>query len=416
MNEHLPTVALADTRWAGHHPTYFTEMSASLLRCGARVIAMCPEPGEVRENLARLGFSHLDGRLAAEKLNCRNHSFLGGSRDHDPLTSILRWRETGRLLRRIETRTGWRADLVFFPYLDNYIRLAPFPSLPGLLLRRPWSGLYLRNHHLAQPSGPLHLAAKGDLLLRSPLCRAVCVLDERFNDRLSAISGHPVVDFPDITDESPPLEAPPLAREIVAKAAGRKIIGLISMEKRKGLLTLLKAALAAHAKGEPWYFVATGPWPKFTFTSEEIAFCEDVNRRVESGAIDNLHFDTSGDRIPDGAIYNSLFTTFHLVWAAYEGFEGSSNALTKAAAFRIPVLATAGQCIGARVQKHHMGRTFPEGDIDACLAAIRAALSENTPEPDFQGYHARHSRDRLDEIFRSLLHSQGNQGAPTPRR
>ncbi len=414
MNEHIPTVALADTRWVGHHPTYFTGMSASLLRCGARVIALCPEPGEVRENLARLGFSGLDERLAAEPLTCRNHSFLGASRDHDPLTTILRWHKTGRLLRRIERRTGWRADLVFFPYLDNYLRLAPFPSLPGILLRRPWSGLYLRNHHLARSNGPLRLAAKGDRLLRSSLCRAVCVLDERFNDRLSAISGHPVVDFPDMTDETPPPETIPLAREIATKAAGRKIIGLISMEKRKGLLTLLKAALAAHAKGEPWYFVAAGPWPKFTFAPEEIAFCEDVIRLVGSGEIDNLHFDTSGARFSDGAIYNSLFTTFDLIWAAYEGFEGSSNALTKAAAFRIPVLATAGQCIGSRVQKHRMGRTFPEGDVDACLAAIRAALSENAPEPDFQGYHALHSRDRLDEIFRDLLQIQGAPAANPP--
>ncbi len=41
------TVALADTKWFGHHPTYFREFAASLRRLGVFVIALCPQPAEL---------------------------------------------------------------------------------------------------------------------------------------------------------------------------------------------------------------------------------------------------------------------------------------------------------------------------------------------------------------------------------
>jgi glycosyltransferase involved in cell wall biosynthesis len=398
------TVALVDTRWGGHHPTYLREFTASLLRIGARVILLCQKPEEIISPLP----AETSARVHGHHFIHRNHGVIDRRRDHDPASTLLRWRATGAALREAEAASGWRADLVFFCYLDSYLRFAPFPQIPGILLGRPWSGLYFRNAHLgaanARSINLLRRAAKGDGLLASPDCRAVCVLDERFNETLAALCGRPVISFPDMTDEAAPDAENPLARRILGRAAGRRIIGMISMEKRKGLITLLRCAIRAHERGEPWFFVATGPFLRGTFTPEELAFCDGVSRRIETGGLDNLYFDTCGGRIQDGVPYNSLFTGFDLVWAAYEGFEGSSNALTKAAAFRKPVLATAGECIGARVERHQLGRTFPEGDVAAALEAIHATLAAPAPEDGFSTYHQLHSRDRLDEVFRGLLH------------
>lgn len=399
----LMTVALVDTRWGGHHPTYLREFTASLLRIGARVILLCQNPEEIISAQP----VETTARVHGQRFIHRNCGVIDRRRDHDPASTLLRWRATGTALRDAESASGWRADLVFFCYLDSYLRFAPFPQLPAILLGRPWCGLYFRNAHLAAFNGRsnkfLHRAAKGDGLLASPDCRAVCVLDERFNQTLATICGHPVISFPDMTDEAAPDPACPLVCEIHAKAAGRKIIGMISMEKRKGLITLLRCAIRAHEREEPWFFVATGPFLRETFTPEELVFCDEVTRRIKSGGINNIHFDTRGERIQDGVPYNSLFTCFDLIWAAYEGFEGSSNALTKAAAFRKPVLATAGECIGGRVERHQLGRTFPEGDVAAALAAIHTALAAPNPESGFATYHQLHSRERLDEVFRSLL-------------
>lgn len=406
-----PTVALVDTRWQGHHPTYLREFSASLLRIGAKVLLLCQKPEEILESLE----SAPSDRIAGFPFIHRNRGVITPSRDNDPLSTPLRWRASAEALHRAEAATGWEADLVFFCYLDSYLRFAPFPLLPGMILGRPWSGLYFRNGHLECASDPIRRAAKGDRLLRSSDCRAVCVLDERFNTELEKISGHPVIAFPDMTDETLPDQPTEAARRIREKAGDRKIVGLISMEKRKGLLTLMKAAKRAAELREPWYFVATGPFPRENFSSEELSFLEGVEKGIRSGEIDNIHFDTSGDRIQDGAPYNSIFSSFDLVWAAYEDFEGSSNALTKAAAFRKLLVATAGQCVGARVEHFQLGRTFPQGDAEAAVEAIRGALSFTSPDgsilqPRFENYHRGHSKQRLDEVFRHLTEPSQQAG------
>lgn len=417
----IPTVALVDTRWGGHHLTYLREFTASLLRLGARVHLICFDPAQIVSSLP----PEL-AEAAAERVICqvfvhRNQGVIQRNRDHDPLSTLARWRATGRAVRRIEASSGHLTDLVFFPYLDSYLRFAPFPSLPGWMLGRPWSGLYLRNGHLDSEyhsNAPWWMrAAKGDSLMKAPDCRAIYVLDERFNEELSEVVGHPVLAFPDMTDETPPDGPSDLAKEIQQRAKGRKIIGLISMEKRKGLITLLKVAKAAQARNEPWFFVATGPFVRETFSAEDLAFCEEMARQVADGRMDNLHLDLSGTRFQDGKPYNALFTVFDVVWAAYEKFEGSSNALTKAAAFRIPLLATKGQCIGGRVERYQLGRTIPEGNDSAAHEAIRgilAGLAEDGQPlvPAYETYHRLHSRAQLDEIFQSLLDGAGKHVHP----
>jgi len=409
MTSATKTVVLADSRWAGHHQTYLFELSAGLLRCGARIILLCPYPEIIRERLTAAGYDASTERLGGVEFQSSNHSFLSKSRDHDPSTTLLRWRKTGHLIRKFESSNDWKADLVFFPYLDSYLRFMPVSLIPDILLGLPWSGLYFRNHHLATSRSPLTLAAKGDYLLRSSSCLSVCVLDERFNERIEQISRKRVIDFPDMTDETPPVEIVPEAARIRERAAGRKIVGLISMERRKGLITLLRAAVAAYESREPWYFVATGPLLRETFTNEELAYLDEIKTRIQRGELDNLYFNTDGKRIPDGAVYNSVFTSFDIVWAAYEDFEGSSNALTKASIFSIPVVATSGQCIGKRVEQFRMGATFPERDVARCIEAIRriAKTHPDDHKPDYAGYYARHSRTRLDSILGELIGSAG---------
>jgi hypothetical protein len=414
----IPTVALVDTRWGGHHLTYLREFTASLLRLGARVHLICFDPAQIVSSLPPELAAAAAERVVCQVFVHRNQGVIRKKRDHDPLSTLARWRATGRAVRRIETRSGHLTDLVFFPYLDSYLRFAPFPSLPKWMLGRPWSGLYLRNGHLDtehSPSPPWWMrAAKGDALMKAPDCRAVYVLDERFNEELSKAVGHPVFGFPDMTDETPPDGPSDLAREIQQRAQGRKIIGLISIEKRKGLLTLLKTAQLAKDSGKPWFFVATGPFARETFTADDLSFCEEMARQAADGRMDNLYLDLSGARFQDGEPYNALFTSFDIIWAAYEDFEGSSNALTKAAAFRIPLVATQGQCIGGRVERYQLGRTIPQGSSVAALEAISGINAGQGADgqamvPAYEKYHHLHSRTRLDEIFHSLLEWKDEQ-------
>ncbi len=402
------TIAIADPRWFGHHPTYFKEFTASLLRLGHRVIALCRQPEEL-EPAARATCDELEIDFATTiciaPLDDPGRAYMFPKRlDHDPLSTLVRWRCLRRALDNAESKSGWHADLVFFPWLDSYLRFQPSKSLPSLILGRPWAGLYFRNHHFETHGSKLISFAKGDRGLKSAHCRAVGVLDDRFSEHMRERSGQTIIPFPDITDETDPTELSPFAQQLIRQANGRKIIGMISLEQRKGFITMLRIAEAVAGR-EDWYFVAAGTYCPDTCSPEERSFVERIDRLANrEGKLDNVHLQLPGERIADGAEYNSLIKSFDLIYAAYEGFRGSSNALTKAAVFEKPVLATRGECVGDRVEHFGLGLTIDEGDATAGESAIRQILAgTEIPQPRFDDYRSLHNRDQLDRVFAEIV-------------
>ena len=408
----VPTVALIDPLWYGHHPMYFSQFTASFLKAGARVIGLCPEPAaandEAIQAAALRGISDAKERVSMHLLEPGRRSWFGHRFEGDPWCTYQRWNAAAEALEHTEAVTGWKADLVYFPYLDNYLRFLPGSEIPANTIGRAWSGLYLRNHHHAdKPSllRSLRLLAKGDALIRSPLCRGIGVLDERFNESLETYTGKPMASFPDATSTALPAQPTQLARQVIDAARGRKIIGLIGLERRKGVLTFLRVALQAMREERPWYFVCGGIYGESLFTRDERAFIAGVTEKLNGL---NLHFDPAAPRIPTDSDFNSLFTTFDVAWTAYEGFHGSSGALTKAAEFGIPSLATAGECIGDRVERHRIGLTIPEGDPAKAVEAIGHLLDghdwQSLPlDPDYEGYRRLHGLERLDDLLEDLL-------------
>jgi glycosyltransferase involved in cell wall biosynthesis len=408
------TVALVDPLWIGHHPMYFSQFTAAFLRLGARVIGLCPDPADALQAARKAALTatpDFDRRVSMHLLPAGRQSWFGGRFEGDPLLTFHRWKRAADALHQAELAAGRQADLVFFPYLDSYLRFLPFPAVPGLALGRPWSGLYLRNHHHGEPPSPLaslRRLAKGDALLRSALCRGIGVLDERFTGPLERYTGQEVLAFPDVTDPTLPARPAPLAAEIRRKAKGRKIIGLIGLERRKGMLNLLRVADRARELRLPWYFVCAGRYEHDEYDAAERALIDRIASRVADGGIDNLHFDPAAGRIPDEADFNSVFASFDLAWIAYEGFEGSSGTLGKAAAFEIPCVATKGECIGGRVERYRSGLTIPEGDSDRAFEAIRRLLDgldwDGRPlAGDFARFRADHDQSKLDAVLRHLL-------------
>ena len=404
------TVALVNPLWVGHHPMYFSQFTASFLRCGARVIGLCPEPEAAMADLLKAvggeTAKSLAGRVHFHPLPAGKRSFFKGRYEGDPARTFARWRTAADSLADAEAASGLHADLVYFPYLDSYLRFLPFPAIPRFLLNRPWSGLYLRNHHHGEfPSlkKSLRLLAKGDALIRSDLCLGIGVLDERFIPAMEKSDCVRVTPYPDVTQTDLPTETYPLALEVQRKAAGRTILGMIGLERRKGFLTILRTAKLARDAGLPYYFVCAGKIHPAEFTDAEQAEIQQL-----SEGIHNVHFDPAADRIPSEADYNSLFKTFQIAWAAYERFQGSSGTLGKAAAFEIPCLATAGECVGDRVETYRLGLTIPEGNSEQALAILPCLAAGkdrqgNPLSPKFAEYRDHHSQERLDRILGKLL-------------
>lgn len=417
MNAQGKTVALVDPLWIGHHPMYFSQFSGSFLRAGARVIGLCPEPEAAFENLRQtLGpdeIANLGSKVYFHHLPAGKRSFFNGRFEGDPIRTFGRWKRAADTLADAEATCGMRADLVYFPYLDSFLRFLPFASVPKLVLNRPWSGLYLRNHHHGESPSPaksLRRFAKGDAILRSKLCRGVGVLDERFIPAMERFTGKRVLPFPDVTQAGLPAEPYSVASAIQRKAAGRKIIGMIGLEKRKGFLTLVRTARLARKQRLPCYFACGGVILFSQYTSAEQEELHELLEGIASGEIDNIYFDPGMGRIPSEEDYNSLFASFDIAWAAYEGFEGSSGTLSKAAVFEIPCLATAGECVGDRVEKYRLGLTIPEGSPEHALEAIkRLAEGINAQDkplhPRFVEFRELHSLARLDRILEDLVES-----------
>ncbi|MEP4078302.1 hypothetical protein [Haloferula sp.] len=413
-SENIKTVALISPLWMGHHPVFFGHFTGAFLRAGARVIGLAPNPESAMQEIAA-AVGDMPGwreRVSVHKLPTGGRSWFGGRFEGDPYHTFQRWHLAGSALDKAEARSGWTADLVYFPYIDSYLRFLPLSSIPEITIGRPWSGLYLRNHHhrsdQTSECSPLHMLAKGDTLLKSRLCLEVGVLDERFVNGMEDFLGKPVIAYPDVTQTFLPEKEPDLTRIIREKAAGRKVIGLIGLETRKGTLNMLRVALRAHEEKLPWYFAFAGVFDRNAYSPSDLALIESVLKRIASGELDNIHFDPEAGRIPTEADFNSLFSSFDIVWAAFEGFQGSSGTLSKAAAFHIPSVATAGECIGHRLENFRTGLTIPEGNTDKAFDAIHKLLAgtnwQGAPlDPDFQSFNEAHSIERFDAILSNLV-------------
>jgi len=401
-------VAIVDPIWVGHHPMYFAQFAASFLRHGMDVIAACPDPDDARRELVSLvGEETVSVRVIFKKLDAAKRSFFGGRYEGDPLRTAMRWKHAADVISGAEKEAGGAVDLVYFPYLDAYLRFLPLAIAPEILLGRRWSGLYLRNHHHGNsPSWQQRLVmlGKGDALLRSGSCAGVGVLDERFIPQMEKHSGKRVRLFPDFTNTTLPENPTALAMEVRRKAEGRKIIGIIGLERRKGILTLLRTANLAEDRGLSFYFVCGGRIFQEEFTPDEWAWI----RTFAGNGHSNVHLDLSAERLPSEEDFNSLFSTFDIAWAAYENFQGSSNTLGKAAAFEIPCLASEGGCVGERIKVYGNGLTIPQGDEESALSAI-SRMADQPPAGRYEDFRKDHSIERLDDLLGELLDGLSDQ-------
>jgi glycosyltransferase involved in cell wall biosynthesis len=396
----LKTIALVDTLWGGHHPTYLKFFAKTLLELGHEVISLCPEPEEMNLWIA----SH------CPELQPRFHSF----ELHEPATrpipirrlqakamAVARWQRVAQSIQEISSKLGKAPDITFFAWLDTYLGL--IPAITDTIFPYPWSGLYFQPGYLRIPP-KLQWMRHGILnplsVLKSSHCPVVAVLDEGIADKLQQKLNKPVVTFPDITDESAPDINFEIAQKIRAKAAGRKIIGLLgSLDKRKGTLTLLEVSQQV---SDRWFFVFAGRLPEPAFTAAELAKIEEI---VKANP-DNCFF--YWNSIPDGSGFNAVVQVCDVLYAAYENFPYSSNILTKAAIFEKPVIASKNYCMGERVEKFNLGYGIEGGSVSQCVSILERLHEELSTgnlsiQPDFEGYRRLHSIEQLRAAFQKIL-------------
>ena len=400
----MKTIALFDSYRGGHHLTYLRIFSQTLLNLGYQVMAFYPDYKDIREWVIR--------HCPAEYQNF--HSFKIRNEDPpkypiigrlpQPLATLERWQYAAQIIQQSSAQIQALPDLVFFNWIDSYFSYYLTHHLVDRVFPYNWSGLYfqpgdLRYEQHVIPLLGIPLSHYG--VVNSRHCRGLAILDETLTHNLQAKVKNPVIAFPDITDESSPDFGYSLVRDIQEKAQGRKIVGLIgSLNKRKGLLTLLESA--EKVKDENLFFVFAGNYSQYGMSEEEK---QKVQYWLDS-APENCFFHFQ--YIPDEPQFNALIVSCNILFAAYENFPYSSNILTKAAVFKKPVIVSEGFCMGKRVEKYKLGITIPEGNVAKCIEALRYLESEldansSQFQPDFENYHKVHSLESLKTALKVLL-------------
>jgi glycosyltransferase involved in cell wall biosynthesis len=398
----VKTIALFDPFWSGHHPMYLKLFSEVVLSLGVEVMIFCANPKAMQE---------LMSGSSARYGNMIQYFEIPAPRESSFPIHILRpalygfklWRSAEQAIRGAVSMARRSPDLVFFAWLDSYITHFQSRHIMDRLFPFNWSGLFFHPYHLRLRlkfsrlrHGPLDLNES----LKSHRCKAVGVLDEGIAMKLQEeLVDKPVVIFPDVTDKSVPDRSFPVAKDIASKAKGRKIITLIgSLDRRKGFLTL--AEVAQRTASRDWFFVFAGKLAEKKFTPQELASL----RKLTEAPPQNCFFYL--ETIPGESQYNALVEMSDILYAAYDNFLHSSNALTKAAVFERPVIVSKGYCMEERTKQYNLGTSIEYGDVMQCIEAIGLLLDgspKNGAARNFAGYRLAHSRERLTSAFKSII-------------
>ena len=385
----MSVIALIEPHWWGHHPTYTKTVATILLEQGHDLLCACGEPDDLESHLRAHGRHDWLRRTSVSRLNFHEvHHNWRRYMLHAPTQRHGRWwSQAAHAISRMEHQTGKRVDIAFFVTLDPFILTPLSGECVDRLFPYPWTGLVLFPKWLhgspGRPPKPLDATC----------FRGMFLLDETLTETATLLTGKPAWSLPDFTDTAAPLSEGTASRlqEIVRFRGDRPLIGLVgTTDRRKGIFDLLEIARLPGAAD--LRFLVCGD-VSTSAQHREIALFE---KHLRQARLPNfLHI---RGRIRDEAVFNAILGELSLLWIAYTDFPFSSNLLTKAAYFRIPVAANVGGLIAKRVSEYAMGVVLPAQNPARSLAIIRRFLAGEIPwQPRFEEYSRTHSIERLRE-------------------
>ncbi len=398
----MKKIFLLDHISDGHHSTYIKFLAKSLIQLDCQVVIFFPDTEEInawisennwrQENIQCLKFILPEsGRFPVAKLRVM-------------LDTITNWRTTRKHIEKAILSLSIQPDLIFFAWLDTYIRGNLVYPIIDKIFPYPWTGLYFQPSHLRYPPnhswlrfGPLNPSH----ILKSTNCKGVAILDEGIIHLLQASIGNvPILTFPDFTDTSVPNNKFEVIDEIKKRANNRCIVASIGiLQKRKGFLTLVE--IAKNNLSDNCFFVFAGELDKNNLGQEEMNdFLDFVNTKPE-----NCFFYLK--RIPDESHFNAIISVADILYVVYD-YAYSSNILTKAAFFKKHVVSSNKFCIGERVKQYSLGLTASPNVTAESAFAINE-LSQQIQNglvnfsPKFQQYQQMHSVEKLCSQMQRLI-------------
>lgn len=372
-------IAVIDCSVSGHRETYYKAYTRTWAKLGNEVLLIAPQEsdtGDVATFSKIMTRSLLPlpvGKPIKKKLVVLKNA-------------LIRLQNLAVIRQQLKE---FHPDLVYFPCLDDILpTLAPL-FIFDWLLPYSWSGL------LVQSALPSYKPWMPDVrpFLRSRHCLGIGVLNEYSIDALKPFQPS-IQRLPDFADLSDPSNEYIINKALEEDVRGRKVIALLgSIATRKGISLLL--SVIPFLPEEEYFFLIAGK--SSLGRTQNIQLYEFEETRT------NCLFDI--ERIPDESSFNGLVAASDVIFAVYRNFTGSSNLLTKAAAFGKPVIVSQGGCMGKRVAEYGMGAVIPENDADACRQAIIDLCRQGAPNPQsFAKYAAEHSLSKLKDGLAAIQH------------
>jgi hypothetical protein len=181
----LKTIALVDTLWFGHHPTYLKIFTKTLLELGCRVVTFCPEPTEISQWIALNCPKQTELFHAFELQEPELNQFTIGTTPKT-LTALQYWLHTAGAIQKASLKIGSSPDLVFFAWLDSYLSSYLIPYILDKVFPYDWSGLYFRPYQNLKQQGSsiVRSFVSPYAALQSSHCKAIAILNEDIAETL----------------------------------------------------------------------------------------------------------------------------------------------------------------------------------------------------------------------------------------
>ncbi len=390
------TIVLFDHIDGGHHFAFAKLFAKYLLKLEYRVVLILSEGAEkVKFQLQSEGTDVKD-LIVLE--NCPPMKGISGGILKTNLHLVKFWFNTNKLLKRAEAKIGITIDTVFFCWLDsslhNYI---PFQLIDAVFHFR-WSGLFFHPWYLLDNDIDTRVTLSSvDHMLLSKNCTSVALHDEFLVDKLQNRIQKKVVCFPEIADSTPPEEANGLATQLKISANGRFTMGLIGLNKRKGLINYID--LIESVSPSDYFFLLAGEISFNDFSESEVEKINKFLRNLPPHVLYHNKF------IEEGAKINAVINALDALFLIYDNFKSSSNFNTKAALFKKPVLATDKYWIGANTEKYRLGITVPEGDTAKAVQGLNQLknAARNDHNFGYEEYLSVHNEQMLEIAFQEAL-------------
>lgn len=396
------TVALVETYWMGHHPSWYQNFVKVLVEQGYRVVGFCPAPEEMKHWASTNLSGHRRERCEFFYRGVYQCSPWIPSRLRPRISSVIQYLGLARALKKWERSRCQKIDLVFFAciydfFFEHFNKIARFFSFSV-------SGLYLHCRSIRMPGSPIPQTGALPCLEkfwgRKPF-ESLAILDEGAMEEVEKIGGgRPVVWIPDLTASDLPKRAEGgIASKLSRYSKGQPIILLAGhIQPTKG--AMMFCDLADRLRNEALCFGMIGEVAWEMFPRED-------QKKLKSFAEQHYNLFTHLTVVADQEI-NDCISRSQVIFAAYRSFPNSSNILSKAVQFRKPIIVSDGYLMAERVRKFRLGIVIPEGDRDAaCEAVLKLAKDPGgwcrEMNPDWDGYRAEHSIERLSKGFEKLV-------------